>query len=409
MTRDNLLFAKYDWFSVEEHQKNQLKEEVNAYDGNRLLNTSVDDLSDYFADKYSIDVPVLQRDAIVADQRETKVDMSHDFRYVPRFDGRPNMVDGSTVEITVPFTGDGQLFDVRPTTFSMNPPRASIRGNTLILQFTGVSQSAEQVKTGIEKALSDIETHLDRLRKSAETLNASLRSAASQAIESRREKLLANQNLVSSLGFALKENPNSPQTYTAPSVRRKLAPTPPPASSKPYKPEPSLSAGDYDHILDVIQNMAHVMERSPAAFKSMDEEALRTHFLVQLNGHYEGSATGETFNYEGKTDILIRQDGKNIFIGECKFWGGPKKLTETIDQLLGYSSWRDTKVAVLVFNRNKDLSKVIDAAQETTAGHSNCKKVVGKQSETSFRYIFSHRDDANREMALTLMIFDIPQ
>lgn len=409
MTRDNLLFAKCDWFSVEKHQMNQLKEEIGAYDGNSLLNTSVDDLSDYFADKYSIDVPLLHRDAIVADQRETKVDMSHDFRYIPSFDGRPIMIDGSTIEITVPFTGDGQLFEVRPTTYSMNPPRANVRGNTLILQFTGVNQSAEQVKPGIEKALSDIETHLDRLRKSAGTLNASLRSTATQAIEARREKLLANQNLVSSLGFALKEDRKSPQTFTAPSVRRKLTPTPPPASSKPYRPEPCLSGSDYDHILDVIQNMAHVMERSPAAFKSMDEEALRTHFLVQLNGHYEGQATGETFNYEGKTDILIRQDGKNIFIGECKFWGGPKKLTETIDQLLGYSSWRDTKVAVLVFNRNKDLSKVLDAAQKTAVDHPNCKKLVGKQSETSFRYIFSHRDDANREMTLTLMIFDIPQ
>lgn len=26
-------------------------------------------------------------------------------------------------------------------------------------------------------------------------------------------------------------------------------------------------------------------------------------------GHFEGSATGETFNYEGKTDTLIRERG----------------------------------------------------------------------------------------------------
>jgi hypothetical protein len=40
------------------------------------------------------------------------------------------------------------------------------------------------------------------------------------------------------------------------------------------------------------------------------EEDLRQHFLAQLNGHFEGSATGETFNYEGKTDILIRERGR---------------------------------------------------------------------------------------------------
>ena len=218
MSRDNLLFAPHDWFSVEEHQKNQLREEVGTYDGNRLLNTPVDDLSGYFADKYSMDVPVLQRDAIVADQRETKIDKSHDFLYGPRFDGRPIMVDGSTVEITVPFTGDGSLFSVRPTTYSTNPPRASIRGDTLVLQFSGVDQSSGQLKSEIEKALTDIETHLDRLRKSAETLNGSLRSMALQAIETRREKLLANQNLVSSLEFARKGN----RSHPGPSNLRKL-------------------------------------------------------------------------------------------------------------------------------------------------------------------------------------------
>ena len=408
MSHNDLLFAKHDWHSVQEHQNSQLKEEVASYDGNRLLNTSMDDLCAYFADKYSINVPLLKKEAIVADQREAKIDVSHDFRYGPRYDGRPNLADGSTIEITVPFDGDRQLFSIRPSTFSRNPTRATVRNGTLILKFTGINQSADQVKAKIDHSISQIEESLGYLRQSAEIFNASLRANAAAEIEARKAKLLANQNLVSSLGFALKQNPQSPQTYTAPNVRRKLAPTPPPASSAPYRPEPTLSDSDYSHILDVLQNMAHVMERSPSAFGTMDEEALRTHFLVQLNGHYEGGATGETFNCEGKTDILIRQDGKNIFIGECKFWGGPKKLSDTLDQLLGYTSWRDTKVAVLVFNRNKDLSKVITSVQETVAKHPNCKRDLGARSETSFRYVFSHRDDANREMTLTVLVFDVP-
>ena len=163
-----------------------------------------------------------------------------------------------------------------------------------------------------------------------------------------------------------------------------------------------------EHILEVIQNMALVIERSPSEFASMKEETLRSHFLVQLNGHYEGQATGETFNFEGKTDILIRSEGKNIFIAECKFWNGPKKLTETIEQLLSYSSWRDTKVAIIVFNRNKDFTNVLATLDETTKQHPNFKRDLGKQSETAFRYIFAHRDDPNREMVLTVVAFDVP-
>jgi hypothetical protein len=38
----------------------------------------------------------------------------------------------------------------------------------------------------------------------------------------------------------------------------------------------------------------------------MTEEDLGTHFLVARNAQFEGGATGETFNFQGRTDILIR-------------------------------------------------------------------------------------------------------
>jgi hypothetical protein len=107
--------------------------------------------------------------------------------------------------------------------------------------------------------------------------------------------------MVASLGFKMKERLGSPKTFAAPEVRRKLAPVMPTASAAPYAPEPAMSNDDYEHILNVMNNMTQVMERAPSAFMTIDEEALRSHFLAQLNGHYEGQATGETFKYEGRT------------------------------------------------------------------------------------------------------------
>ena len=274
---------------------------------------------------------------------------------------------------------------------------------------TGKNLKADKVLKEINTTLDEIEDYLTSLRRSADRLVSQLDSTARQCIERRKERLLTNRNLVASLGFKLKERDNSPKTYTAPEVRRKITPKLPSASSVPYKPEPTLDEPDYEHILEVIENMTQVMERSPSAFSTMDEESLRSHFLVQLNGHYEGQATGETFNYEGKTDILIRSEGKNIFIAECKYWGGPNTLTAAIDQLLDYSSWRDTKVAVIVFNKNKDFTNVLDSIRSTTEKHPNCKRELDLHSETSFRFIFSHRDDPNREMILTVMAFDVPK
>ena len=236
-----------------------------------------------------------------------------------------------------------------------------------------------------------------------------IQQVAREQINFRRQKLLSDQSLVANLGFPLRERNDAPRTFAAPNVRRRITPTMPAASTAPYVPEPTLSNDDYEHILSVMTNMVLVMERSPSAFTAMDEEALRSHFLVQLNGHYEGKASGETFNYEGKTDILIRSKGKNIFIAECKYWDGAKKLSETIDQLLGYVSWRDTKTAIIIFNRNKNFSQVLEAIPGSVEAHANFKKEAHDNGEGQFRYVFAHRDDRNREMTLAVLAFDVPQ
>ena len=403
------LFSRRDWFDVERNQKKLLEEEVASMDGNRLLNTSVDDLCTYLIGKYSIeDVPTLRPEEIVVDQHETEIDVSRDPMRHVLDRSRPAYVTGTEIEYTVPFDGDGEIFDVQPTSRKYNPPRGYVTDGELRIYIRGIDLAPDAVKREFEKTLSLIEQYLQTLRANTSNLNSQIPSIAHNSVENRRQKLLADRNLVSSLGYGIKQREGDSHTYVAPEVRRKVTPILPPASSEPYKPEPQLSDSDYEHILKVIYDMAQVMERSPSAFATMGEEALRTHILVQLNGHYEGQATGETFNFEGKTDILIRSEGKNIFIAECKFWNGPKKLTETIDQLLGYSSWRDTKVGIVVFNRNRDFTNVLATLDETTKQHPNFKRDLGKQSETSFRYIFAHRDDPNREMVLTVVAFDVP-
>jgi hypothetical protein len=48
---------------------------------------------------------------------------------------------------------------------------------------------------------------------------------------------------------------------------------------------------------------------------------------VQLNGTFEGAATGETFVRSGKTDILLRQEDRHVFVGECKGYDGPQSVS----------------------------------------------------------------------------------
>jgi hypothetical protein len=385
-----------------------MRQEIEGVDANRLLNTSVDDLARFFADKYQIAVPELDVTNITVDEREKQIDVSRDPMRMIHDRSRPFHITGSEVEVEIPFTGEAEVFKIQPNPFTLNPPRANIRGSNVTFSIVGTNLNADSVRSEIERTVASIQSCLTNLRSNMAGLNSQLLGEAKSAIEARRAKLLASRSMVASLGFKMKERQGAPKTFVAPEIRRKISPIMPAASSAPFKPEPALSPEDYEHILGVMQNMTQVMELSPSAFHEVDEEALRSHFLVQLNGHYQGQATGETFNYEGKTDILIRSEGKNIFIAECKFWSGPKKLVETIDQLLSYSSWRDTKTAVVVFNRNRDFSNVLASIPEAVRAHPQYKRDLPGSAETVFRYQFANRDDRNRELLLTVLAFNVP-
>jgi hypothetical protein len=223
---------------------------------------------------------------------------------------KPALVSGTQVNVVIPFSGEAILFTVQPSSFNLNPPNAKVEGNNLLVTIQGTDLNSSKVKAEIDSTIKAINSNLEILRSDAEALNQSLPSFARTKIEARKTKLLNNQSLVTSLGYNLTPRRETPlATYKSNVAKRKAPIRKPVASKKPYKPEPELDYKEYQHILYVIDNMTQVIEQSPNAFATMDEEALRTHYLVQLNGHYEGHATGETFNYQGKTDILIRDKG----------------------------------------------------------------------------------------------------
>ena len=202
---------------------------------------------------------------------------------------------------------------------------------------------------------------------------------------------------------------DSKANFSVPLVHKKRPPISlPDTPREAFKPEPTVAQQDFEGIISTISLLSKTMERSPAAFSEMSEEHIRDHILVSLNGVYEGAATGETFNSTGKTDILIREKSANVFVAECKFWNGEKALHNAIDQLLGYVTWRDTKVALILFSKNKDFTNVLASISRSVPKHPNCKKDIGSATETDRRYLFSQKNDVNRDVHLAVISFDIP-
>jgi hypothetical protein len=269
---------------------------------------------------------------------------------------------------------------------------------------------AQRIKQESENTIRSIETQNGYLTRDIENFNSSLRQHAERVFDARKEQLLQKNNLIASLGVPIKEAGNKSGTFSVPAKRTKaIASKPQPkVTDKGYQPEPTLDSTIYAQILKIIHDVGKQFERLPSTYSGKEEEHLRDHMLLILEPNFEGAATGETFNKSGKTDILLRHEGKNVFIAELKYWHGKKGFLETISQLLGYLTWRDSKAAVVMFVRNKDFMAVLETAKDSISEHEYYLGFVNEQEEGWYSYRFHLNGDKNREVKLAVMLFHIP-
>jgi len=300
---------------------------------------------------------------------------------------------------------------VRPSTYSLSAyPDLDVRDNEVVFTCTFLDDSPqpERLKADIERSIKSLSDAVSNLARDVENHNREASVAVRAALERKLSKAKSAVSAIADLGIPIKQR-SAPATFVMPTKRRESPVSRPSVPREKFTAEPTLDHREYEHILGILKSMALVIERSPASFASLDEEAIRTHFLLQLNGHYEGSATGETFNSSGKTDILIRVDNRNVFIAECKFWRGAQSFSEAIDQLLGYLSWRDSKSALLVFNQTRDSSAVRQKMHETMLTRTEYRKTLMNDSNGDSRYILIKSSDPGREIQIHTMLFDVPK
>ena len=126
---------------------------------------------------------------------------------------------------------------------------------------------------------------------------------------------------------------------------------------------------------------------------------LRDHLLIALNLPGEGRGGGELFNGAGKTDILIREGDRNVFIAECEFWRGPKAATAALTQLFGYLVWRDSKSALIIFITTKEPTATI-ANLDVTIGADERNILTSRGGAEATRVDYRIRaDDEGRTVS----------
>ncbi len=384
------LFSKRDLRHLLENHKNNLQAEIENLDQNYFLKANEDELKQYFIDKFNIEPPHLLHESIYVDE-PSEVD-----------------INLAKVVIHVPFEGEAELFKWVPSTFSHSLPCAHIGHHELQLIYEISNNNSNELQRNYKREIDEIDEYLKTVRDDVEKWMRELPGIITTFMSSRKSRLQKNMGIVGSLGLPVRRTGDQTVSVSLPKKRRPSPAPIPKVSPGPYEQEPAIDLAEYDYILNIISSLTIAIERSPSAFSHMGEEQIRDHILIQLNGHYEGLATGETFNSKGKTDILVRVSDKNIFIGECKFWKGQKALLETIDQLFGYTCWSDTKAAVIIFNRNREHTKVLEAIRTNIPQHIRFKRELDHKGENHFRYLFKHPEDPVRNIYVAVIAINLP-
>lgn len=155
---------------------------------------------------------------------------------------------------------------------------------------------------------------------------------------------------------------------------------------------------------------AQSMEHGAKDLRPLGEEGLRQVLATGLAASFGGLVTAESLNANGRTDLLVRdRGGANVFIGECKVWGGAKALIKGLDQLLGYATQADRGLGLIIFVRTKDLSRVLAAAEDALTGHTAVRLVRAEPpSDRLLRLELDHPQDRAVSACVAVLFIPLP-
>lgn len=401
MTNPEPLFSGGDLGQWLHERRKQATERLMTQTADSLLATPEADVVANLINVAAVRCPtILRSDAYLLDPEEVLQEFLEFGERVTRRVTRFTLV--------VPYEGPFQIFKLRPTSHTFSFPLAVVGNQELRVFSNDGDGDPTRVNATFNEQLDDIEQYLAWARNDIDQHHWALDHDLPPKVAARRAKFLADRDLHANIGFPIKRR-NDADAHVVPLHRRQLAPHTPTVArgSQTFTPEPTLVDSDYEAALAVLRNARNALERSPSTTAHLTEEEIRDLLLVSLNAQFEGAAAGEVFNGRGKTDILVRVNDTNVFIGECKFWKSPKTVSDALDQLLGYVTWRDTKAALLLFIREADVSSVMAKAVAKVEEHPNYKRKGKHANDERHDFVLHASGDPTREIHLALLPFVI--
>lgn len=412
--RDNLLFAHPDLDSMLASKKRQCQTLVENIPKDQFLISSNEEIAAHVAAQMAVAPIQLDEAASTMQQNEVNIDVSGDHRraFMRDHDG-PFLVPGTRIVVSIPFTGDHWIFQYRTNPYWSIFPCGEVQGTngggTLMVTVARPHDTPpEEFKSILDRELKLLKDCIGAANKQVDAYAASLPGHVMSYAADRRTRLGKHAGIADLLNIPIASRDGAP---TVKPVKLEVVRPPPlpPVPKGGVQPEPGIRDEDFEQILHLIRHQGRTYETTPKTYAVHDEEGLRDIILGQLNGHFRGGAAGEVFRRAGKTDIRIEADDRAAFVGECKLWSGAGGIGKALDQLLGYLTWRDSKAALVVFNKSVKsfATTVLPALPGAVRDHSCFLRELHCNGAGEWRFQMRSVEDEGRRVIVHAFAFNL--
>jgi hypothetical protein len=397
-------FNEVDSHSLTKQLTDKIKADIENLAKDYILSIDENEFKTYLTTKYTIEPLVVDFESELVEQPKVTKELIENYLQRGRF-----QTDVYEFTITYNYSGSPVVFKIRPDRYKMTTADLFINEvrNTVSFKIKLYQQDPALFKRDKDSCFQRAFTNLPNANEVVNDWNQGVAGIIDTHFRFQKNKYQKENDFYTAIN--VKVNKETSYVFPVPSVKKKIIPKLPVTKTKEIASEPWITKEIYDDILKVIYDSGKNMEKKPALYKGKDEEGLRDQFLFILETRYEGTtATGETFNRSGKTDIILKfaQDSSNLFVAECKFWHGASEYLKAISQLFDkYLTWRDSKAALIIFVKNKEFTNVLTTIETEIKDHPYFVREQGKKGETSFSYIFHLPQDNNKNVYFEVMAF----
>lgn len=401
-------FTEVSSFNAKDQWREQIKEKIENKSKEYILGVDEEEFIGYLIEQYRLVPLVIYEESEIIEKPTTSKEKMRGFPRDYEYEQ-----DVYTFTIRYTYSGSKVLFKIRPSTWTMTSYEIFVneKSNSVSFSFKLYEQNPEKFKLEKSNAFSSAFANVENVNKFANEWNNSVEAIVRAEFKKVKDKFLKENDFFAAINISTNKETDS--IFSVPTIKKVDIPQPKVDANKEFASIPTMSMKMYADILKVVYDAGKSMEKKPALYINKDEEGLRDQFLFILETRYEGiTATGETFNKRGKTDIILKYsaDNSNLFVAECKFWKGASEFHQAINQLFDrYLTWRDSKVALMFFVQNKDFTRVLETVKEESKKHEYFKETVKYRGESSFSYIYRLPNDLDKEVYLEILLFHFDQ